>query len=179
MLRLFSTTTKRRVRGEPVRAARLAGQALVLALVTAPLGAQAVELVMFEDPGCPWCRRWHAEIGSAYPLTAEGQIAPLRRVDIRDQAAAGVSLAQPVTATPTFVLADEGREVGRIVGYPGTEFFYPLLGDLLKRLPESNNSGRAEFASARNALCCGQLSYDECQVTVDTRERLSQRTSTQ
>ena len=27
--------------------------------------------------------------------------------------------------TPTFVLVDRGREVGRIVGYPGSDFFYP------------------------------------------------------
>jgi hypothetical protein len=29
-------------------------------------------------------------------------------------------------------LAEEGREIGRIVGYPGEEFFYGLLGNLLK-----------------------------------------------
>ena len=98
---------------------------------------RAAELVMFEDPGCAWCRRWHAEFGPAYPLSAEGQAAPLWRIHIRDQATAGVLLERPITATPTFVLAEEGRETGRIVGYPDDEFFYGLLGNLLKRVPEA------------------------------------------
>jgi protein-disulfide isomerase len=90
----------------------------------------AAELVMFEDPACPWCRRWHQEIGPAYPATAEGKRAPLRRVLIEDQEKAGIVLELPVTVTPTFVLAEDGRELARIVGYPGEDFFYGLLGRL-------------------------------------------------
>lgn len=97
--------------------------------------AWAAELVMFEEPGCVWCRRWHAEIGPGYPLSPEGRTAPLRRVHIGDQAAAGVLLQKPVTATPTFVLAEDGREVGRIVGYPGSEFFYGLLASCSDSCP--------------------------------------------
>jgi hypothetical protein len=93
---------------------------------------------MFEDPGCPWCRRWHAEIGPGYSRTDEGRLAPLRRVDIKDQAKAGVALKQPVIGTPTFVLVEDGQEVGRVVGYPGSEFFYGLLGDVLARLPRTS-----------------------------------------
>ena len=120
---------------------RIAFALLVLAgaLVMDGGSARASELVMFEDPACAWCRRWHVEIGPAYPLTAEGQAAPLRRVHIREQAIAGVLLQRPITATPTFVLADEGREMGRIVGYPGEEFFYGLLGNLLKTKPRDNS----------------------------------------
>jgi hypothetical protein len=105
-----------------------------LALVASVRGIAAAELVMFEDPVCPWCRRWHAEIGPGYPNTKEGRLAPLRRVDIKDQAKAGVVLKQPVTATPTFVLVEDGRELGRLVGYPGSDFFYSLLGEALARL---------------------------------------------
>jgi hypothetical protein len=108
-----------------------------LALVAGGQGVNAAELLMFEDPGCPWCRRWHAEVGPGYPRTEEGRLAPLRRINIRDQANSGVMLKQPVTATPTFVLAEDGREVGRLVGYPGSEFFYGLLGEVLARLPRS------------------------------------------
>jgi hypothetical protein len=114
---------------------------VVLALLAALVGlaggsAQAAELVMFEDPTCVWCRRWHAEVGPGYPRTPQGQFAPLRRVHIRDQTLAGVSLERPVTVTPTFVLAEDGREVGRIVGYPGNAFFWELLGELLRRVPK-------------------------------------------
>ena len=102
------------------------------ALVALCTNAHAAELVMFERPGCPWCKRWHTEIGSAYPLTTEGKAAPLRRHHIRDQTLAGISLSRPVIVTPTFVLAEGGREVGRIVGYPGEDFFYGMLDGLLK-----------------------------------------------
>ena len=33
----------------------------------------AADLVMVEEPGCPWCARWTAEIGPIYPKTAEGR----------------------------------------------------------------------------------------------------------
>jgi hypothetical protein len=98
-------------------------------------GAGAAELLMFDDPTCGWCRRWDAEIGPGYSRSPEGQQAPLRRIYIRDQSKAGVALARPVNATPTFVLVEEGQEVGRIAGYAGRDFFYPMLEELLRRIP--------------------------------------------
>ena len=116
--------------------ARLAlGLALLVAgLAAGPSAARAAELLMFDDPGCVWCRRWTAEIGPSYPRSAEGQLAPLRRVPIRDQASAGAILKSPIRGTPTFVLVEDGQEVGRITGYPGADFFYPQLGELLAKL---------------------------------------------
>jgi hypothetical protein len=111
-------------------------------LIALASGAAAAELLMFETEDCPWCRRWHAEIGPGYPKTEEGRRAPLRRLDIRQQAQAGAELERPVTATPTFVLVAGRREIGRLVGYPGSEFFYSLLGDLLSRLPAPDSSQR-------------------------------------
>jgi len=111
------------------------GALMLLAGLCTSAGARAAELVMFDDPGCVWCRRWNAEIGPSYPRTPAGQRAPLRRVPIRDQARAGVALARPVHVTPTFVLVDDGQEVGRIDGYAGRDFFYPMLEKLLRRIP--------------------------------------------
>lgn len=90
---------------------------------------------MFEDKGCSFCRRWHAEIGPSYPKTDEGQRAPLRRIDIGAKLPEGITLVRPVTLTPTFVLVDNGREIGRLSGYAGAEFFYELLADQLAKLP--------------------------------------------
>ena len=42
--------------------------------------------------------------------------------------------------TPTLVLMDGGREVGRIVGYPGADLFWGLLGELFQRLPAESGS---------------------------------------
>jgi hypothetical protein len=106
---------------------------------------------MFDDQGCPYCRRRNAEIAPGYPHSPQGQRAPLRRVPIRERSKAGVALARPVTATPTFVLVERGREVGRVVGYAGSEFFDPL-DELLTHLPEP--ADRAP-AAARRAAAAG------------------------
>ncbi|TYO91590.1 hypothetical protein [Oceanicella actignis] len=109
---------------------------LILAALCA-LGAaaapRAAELVMIEEPGCGWCERWNAEIGGIYDRTDEGRRAPLRRVEAHAQDALGLTRRAPFT--PTFILMNEGREIGRIEGYPGPDFFWPLLGRLLDRLP--------------------------------------------
>lgn len=105
--------------------------------------AQKVELLMFEEPGCPWCRRWHAEVGPGYPHTPEGKQAPLRTLELHARLPAGIVLAAPVRFSPTFVLVSDGREIGRINGYPGADFFWPMLGDLLKKLePVPGRSGQ-------------------------------------
>ena len=114
----------------------LGALALLAGLVGPVAGCDAAELLMFDDPSCVWCRRWEADIGRSYALTPEGQRAPLRRIFIGDQGKAGVALVSPINATPTFVLAEHEQEVGRITGYAGKDFFYPMLGELLRKIPE-------------------------------------------
>jgi hypothetical protein len=96
--------------------------------------ATAAELIMFDSAGCPWCERWTAEVGPGYAKSSEGRRAPLRRVAFGTKLA-GVALSKPVNATPTFVLVDQGREVGRITGYPGPDFFWGMLAELLAKVP--------------------------------------------
>ena len=100
-----------------------------MALVSLPL--RAAELVMFERDGCIWCARWDREVAPVYANTPEGNAAPLRRVDLGSTRADEPGLAAPVRFTPTFVLMDEGREVGRITGYIGDDAFWGLLGKML------------------------------------------------
>jgi hypothetical protein len=89
-----------------------------------------VVLMMAEEPGCVWCARWNAEIGPAYPKTGEGRAAPLRRVDISQPLPEDITLARRVNFTPTFILLDEGQELGRLEGYAGDLFFWGLLDAL-------------------------------------------------
>jgi hypothetical protein len=117
--------------------------ALLLAGLALPYAARAAELVMFVEAGCPWCQRWEREVGGAYPRSPEGQVAPLRRIDISEARRSGIRLAAPVNVTPTFVLVDDGIERGRITGYPGAEFFWGMLEQLMRRLvPAAPPSGR-------------------------------------
>lgn len=102
--------------------------------------AKAAELVMFESDICEWCEVWNEEIGPIYPKTAEGRRAPLRRVDIYDPRPADLRGIEGVRFTPTFVLLDDrGVEVGRINGYPGEDFFWGLLSELIDKLPDEDD----------------------------------------
>lgn len=99
-----------------------------------PISAAAETLLlMAEENGCHWCERWNEEIAHIYPKTAEGKTAPLQRYDLHDGTPVGVTLSRGVHFTPTFVLVDNGREVGRIEGYPGEDFFWGLLNMVFQR----------------------------------------------
>ena|SRR5210317_1125129 len=106
---------------------------LTMALLALPLSAAAeTYLLMAEEVGCAWCARWNEEISHIYPKTAEGQAAPLHRYDLHDESP-DVEFAQRVRFTPTFILVEDGVEVGRIEGYPGEDFFWGLLTMMLER----------------------------------------------
>ena len=111
----------------------------VLALLSAP-SVGAAELVMFEQKGCVWCQRFDRDIATAYDKTAEGQRAPLRRVDIAGPAPSDLAFIKRERFTPVFVLIDQGREFGRIRGYPGDTFFWGLLANLIERLDRGESS---------------------------------------
>ncbi|MGF1629356.1 MAG: transcriptional regulator [Kiloniellaceae bacterium] len=115
-------------------------RALVLAAALLASGwttptAVAAELIMLERPGCGWCLRWNNEIAPAYPETSEGRLAPLRRVDVTGPWPADLAGLAGDRFTPTFILVENGVEVARLRGYPGEHFFWPLLGEMLGRLP--------------------------------------------
>lgn len=98
-----------------------------------PGPASAAELVMFEQPGCPFCRKFDAEIAPDYPQSRIGQVAPLRRVNIWTDRRGGIAGLTPAVFTPTFVLVrDDGTEIGRLEGYPGRKWFYPEIEALME-----------------------------------------------
>ncbi len=110
---------------------------LVVALFATATPSRAAELVMFESDTCGWCELWHEEIGVVYAKTSEGRILPLRRVDVDDNRPADLTPVRRVVYTPTFVVMNDGREVGRILGYPGEDFFWPMLGQIIDRMGQS------------------------------------------
>ncbi|OQM73552.1 transcriptional regulator [Manganibacter manganicus] len=106
----------------------------VLIVLGIPPSAGAAELLMLEQPGCVWCARFNREIAPAWPKTPEGQRAPLRRVDITGPWPADLADITRERFTPTFVLMENGREIGRLRGYPGDEFFWFRIDELLAKL---------------------------------------------
>jgi hypothetical protein len=112
--------------------------AAVIALTTT--AAPAAEVIMFRRDGCPWCVVWDREIGPIYGKSDLGRRAPIRLVDL-DRDRDSVALTRPVRYTPTFVLVEHGREVSRIEGYPGADFFWGLLEGMMRRLPMPASNG--------------------------------------
>lgn len=98
------------------------------------LQINAAELLMVESEDCPYCHRFHAEIGPAYPKTAEGKLAPLRQLMLGQALPAEYQHLTPAMVTPTFILVENQQEVDRLIGYPGDEHFWFLLGQMLEKL---------------------------------------------
>ena len=115
---------------------------MLIAASLLPVAARAAELVMFESRGCVWCQRWDRDVGAIYDKTPEAKLLPLRRIDVGRQSSSGVELKSPVRYTPTFVVIEGGREVGRITGYSGDDQFWGLLGTLAAKLEPSRESSR-------------------------------------
>ncbi len=115
------------------------GLLLALIAVSGVLRADAAELIMLEEDGCWYCEMWDKEIGVVYHKTPEGRRAPLRRLDIHDPLPIDLRFLTKGGYTPTFILVENGREYGRIRGYPGEDFFWGLLGQLLDRLPKQTD----------------------------------------
>ncbi len=113
---------------------------IISLLVAVPNFGRTAELLMFEQEGCQYCRMWDTVIAPIYPKTAEGEIAPLHRIHIREQGEVPY-LESRIMFTPTFVLVEDGQEIGRIEGYPGEDFFWGLLGMMLNDLNEMGGEG--------------------------------------
>lgn len=105
----------------------LAGSAL------ASPAAADLTLLMIEQPGCVYCARWDRDIAPILPKTDEGRAAPLRRIQLREPVPDDITLDRPASFTPTFVMLKDGHETARIEGYPGDEFFWPLLRGMIDR----------------------------------------------
>ena len=104
----------------------------LLVLLAAPAWAE-MRLVMVEEAGCTWCARWNAEIGPIYPKTQEGAAAPLLRLDIHETRTSGITFDSRLRFTPTFVLIQDDEEVARLEGYPGEDFFWPIVADMIAK----------------------------------------------
>jgi thioredoxin-related protein len=120
---------------------RIPALALLWTALAAVQPAVAAELLMLEQPGCVWCARFNAEIAPAWPNTEEGMLAPLRRVDITEPWPEDLAGIRKERFTPTFVLVEDGNEIGRLRGYVGDEFFWYRIGELLAGLKSGPGKG--------------------------------------
>jgi hypothetical protein len=108
-----------------------------------------LRLIMVEVTGCRFCMKWNADVGTSYAKSREGTAAPLLRVK---PGAPELAAFAPVVYTPTFIVAEGGKEIGRITGYPGESFFWEELAALLEKAGISSDpAGRLKPASLGTA----------------------------
>ncbi|MEE2859738.1 MAG: SoxS protein [Pseudomonadota bacterium] len=94
---------------------------------------QPVQLMMVQSPYCHFCRAWKTEIGPGFATSAAGRTAPLFEVDVDGPFPDGLALDRRPRITPSFILLDRGVEVGRVEGYVGQRYFYPVLQEMMQR----------------------------------------------
>ena len=95
----------------------------------------AAELLMVEQQGCYYCLEWKDQLGHIYSKTPEGKFAPLKTIDITDVDKIS-GLKRDVIFTPTFVLMENNKELGRLEGYSSEDFFWELLEVILEKETE-------------------------------------------
>ncbi|MDH5772175.1 MAG: thioredoxin family protein [Rhodospirillaceae bacterium] len=105
-----------------------------------PINASAAELLYFYSDACNYCERWNNEVGSIYNKTKESSVLKLRPVDIHAEIPGDIEHIKGVVYTPTFVAVDNGREIGRIVGYGGDIFFWQHIEVLLNDMKKSKSN---------------------------------------
>ncbi len=98
--------------------------------------ALAAQLLMVEKAGCEWCELWDEEVGIIYAKTSEGKKVPLERHEIGSLSSTNYILNRGVRYTPTFIVVEESKEVGRIEGYPGETLFWGMLEQILENVVE-------------------------------------------
>lgn len=94
--------------------------------------AQELRLLMIEQPGCYYCRVFNRDIAPVYETSKEGQLAPLVHAQLRGPLPEGITLVSAPFVTPTFILiGPDGVEIERLTGFPGEDFFWPYIGDMI------------------------------------------------
>lgn len=107
-----------------------------LSLLVAPIAAPAAELLVVSDRTCGPCILFERQVGILYGKTDEARLAPLRMLAYGRSPPDDYAFVGVPKVAPTFVLVDQGREVGRFEGYSGDELFWMNLTRLLQQLPQ-------------------------------------------
>ena len=89
------------------------------------------ELIFITSEYCPFCKAWEQDIGSLYHRTTYAKQAPLRRIDVAEVDFELPEIVEDVVGTPTFLIFQDGREIGRIEGYQSPEMFFWALSEYI------------------------------------------------
>lgn len=93
----------------------------------------AVELVVFEHQDCTYCRAFRSDTLPLYRSNGQDVRAPVRFVRVEHSDTSTLNLNGRIEMVPTFVLMQNGRELGRIEGYWAPDNFFKMLSHLMLR----------------------------------------------
>ncbi len=102
---------------------------------TPPFNPSGFELIVLEANGCLYCSLFRRDVLPTFTASEQGRALPVRFLDINDLEGAGLELQSGVDVVPTFVVARDHKEIGRIPGYVGPENFYHAIEYLLSTAP--------------------------------------------
>lgn len=103
-------------------------------------------LIMIHHKDCHFCKAFMRDIGvEKYNATNIGTALPLRVFDVSTPEGRKAFLVERragrisprVRGTPTFIIYYNNKEVGRVTGYAGKEWFYRKLNAEVKRAFEA------------------------------------------
>ena len=103
----------------------------VVDLETSALPDSRLELLVVEVDNCIYCRIFRRDVAPTYQGSGRNRSVPMRFVDLNAPDVDRLSLAAPIDSVPTVLVVENGREVGRIAGYVGPEFFFHSLDRIL------------------------------------------------
>ncbi|MBF0246523.1 MAG: thioredoxin family protein [Alphaproteobacteria bacterium] len=103
--------------------------------------SHAAELVFFHASYCGVCERWEEEVAPIYPKTPESRTLPLRRHNVNDSRPSDLAFVRSIVYTPTFVAVENGKEIGRIVGYINDDFFWSQMQGLVEKVGRETAKG--------------------------------------
>ena len=96
--------------------------------------AYALELLMFHSKYCGYCMAFMKEVAVDY----EYRDMPLVIIDAYNQPdwfkeAYKENRIKPIRGTPTFIIWNGRKELSRLTGYSGKEWFYTNLDSMFKK----------------------------------------------
>jgi len=117
-----------------INAARNALLALTMVFIQSPAAhansiGLADQMLMITSSSCPWCEAFEDEVGVGYNNSEEAKYFPIHRHDFFEKMPDSYSDIEPAVMTPTFIFIRDGAELGRIIGYPGSELFWWRLSE--------------------------------------------------
>lgn len=91
--------------------------------------ADSFELIMFTTSICAYCAIFEKEIGEAYDSHELTKKAPLIRINLDEYGTGPYHLTKPLRYAPTFILMNNGKEVGRLTGHMDQFIFLTFVRD--------------------------------------------------